>query len=415
MKTNTTIISFATFIILTLLFISCNKEKLYKEPVNQNKISEEYVLANIPKISNPYSIMDYCVNPKDADDEKISRQLLEIGIAARVLFVDNFYNEIIISEAKNHDNSCISLKKFISSAKALKPGINNSTFNNLEQLIKTMDLTHRSTNPQKIEVIEKYIPAIFVINAEVADYSKMPIISPGIVVNSSLPGMDEFEDYVVAWYNNGEGGFNEILMNENTTMATTHPIFIIDNAEEDITTRTKSKVVYNVPPQLKSTTTYTEYHSREYQINYRYENTGKSEFCITAAQIDENGIVYNILYDGSYVTWKNIANVHKNDIGKLLYHWEQFCSNDVLPFNSNFIFWNTYERDWSKSPKNLGNASRNGKTIYLSGRRRYSNEWYGYDPNQLNNNPVDLSTIYYSWAKWHNNYKGKFRIWRVEL
>jgi len=86
----------------------------------------------------------------------------------------------------------------------------------------------------------------------------------------------------------------------------------------------------------------------------------------------------------------------------------------VVPFHLNAIFWNTYERDWAKSEKDLGQASRNNVTIYLYGRRKYSGDWYAYDPNVVNNNPFDLNTVYWNWAKWHNNLKEKYRIWRVQ-
>jgi hypothetical protein len=113
--------------------------------------------------------------------------------------------------------------------------------------------------------------------------------------------------------------------------------------------------------------------------------------------------------------WKEIASVDKDDIGDQLDHWEQFCSDEVLPHSQNFAFWNTYERDWYSSDKSLGTATANGTTIYLAGRRVYTSEWYGIDPNYIAWYPVDFEYIYNSWAKWHENSKGNLRFWRVEL
>lgn len=373
--------------------------------------------SSIPLIPNPRQTTDYLTNPEDKDDEKINKQLFEIGMVARELFTDNSYSEVIISEAKEHDNSCADLVNFIGIAKSLKSNKHTNTFSNLEQLLGKINLTHKSINPQKSGEIETYIPAIFVVNVETADFSKLPIISPGTYVNSSLPGMEEYEDYVVAWYSDGMGGFNEILINEETAMSTTHPVFVIDNAEHGITKRPKStlKLKYSTPIDLKNQET-AWYSSYEYQINHRYERSGKSEFCITGAHITESGSVELICrkQDGTYHLWKRISRVHKDDIGQLLFRWEQFCSNNVTPLNSNYIFWNTYERDWAKSEKDLGTATENGTTIYLYGRRKYTSEWYAYHPDQFNNNAVDLNTIYNSWAKWYSNSKGKFRIWRIQ-
>ncbi|AEV31614.1 hypothetical protein Oweho_0599 [Owenweeksia hongkongensis DSM 17368] len=122
--------------------------------------------------------------------------------------------------------------------------------------------------------------------------------------------------------------------------------------------------------------------------------------------------------NGTYNTWKEIREVEKKDIGKLLGHWEQFITTNaspVAPYGSSYTYWNTFERDWYSSAKDLGNGSGNGKTVYLAGERKYSSEWYAYNPSVVKNNRVDYGTIYSSWAKWHNNSKGKFRLWRVEL
>src|SRR5690606_15986983 len=52
------------------------------------------------------------------------------------------------------------------------------------------------------------------------------------------------------------------------------------------------------------------------------------------------------------------------------------CNQDIEPYASNCLYWNTYERDWFNSSKLLGHASKNGGDIYLYGNRKYFNEWY---------------------------------------
>ncbi len=345
------------------------------------------------------------------------KQLYEISLKARELFKDNFYNKLILTEAKKVENSCIDLRIFIEMAKNIKStngDSENEIFNVLNQLVNNVDLTHRSTNPLRFGEVENYIPAFFVPNLEVANFSKLPIISSGISVLTSLPDCEQYEDYIVAWYSDIDGNFNEILINEEIAMNTTHPVIIVDNAEEELTKR--NKIYYNDSNNkgYKNQNT-AQYHTNEYRINHRYDNTNNSEFCITAALIRPDGSPNLVLRNsnGTVTDWKKIADVHKNDIGKQLSKWEQFCIENLVPFSSNFIFFNTYERDWEKSPKNLGFGSRNGGTIYLSGRMTYSNEWYAYSPSEVNNNPVDIDHIYWNWAKWHSNTKGNLRIWRV--
>jgi len=179
-------------------------------------------------ISNPLPVASYLVNNEDRDDEKINQQLHDIALTVRDLFADNKYNKLVVSEAMKHDNNSVSIATFISAASSLRSSNEDATFTNLGRLTGNVDLTHKSQNPEKSGEIEDYTPAIFVVNAEIADYTKTPIISAGTYVNSSLPGMAEFDEYIVAWVSNGQGEFDEFLINEETSMTTTHPIFIID-------------------------------------------------------------------------------------------------------------------------------------------------------------------------------------------
>lgn len=406
-----------------VLIMSCQKEvglqNIQKEEVIKNSdFSTNYVygLDKVPNNINKHSIDNYVLNNEDADDEKINKYLLEIGVATRELLKDCPMNREILESSVKIVNSVKPLLELVDQTK-LKPSKSiNEKAENLLQVLRNADLTHKSTNPLRGGEIEDYIPVIYVPNAEIADPEKQPIIGLGFQVNPKLEGMEEYEDCIVAWYYDGYGVLHEILLNEETAISTTNPVYIIDIAEEEASKMLKSQVHNGVAPlNTKST---TAYHSNEYKINNRYETTwANSEFCITGAHITETGSVQLICKEdnGTYNSWKKIAEVNKNDVGKQLSHWEQFCSNEISPFNTNYVFWNTYERDWMNSSKDLGSATKNGSTIYLYGNRKYSGDWYAYDPTLLQNNPVDFNTIYNSWANWYSNDRGNYRIWRVEL
>ncbi|MEO0075559.1 MAG: hypothetical protein ABIK31_05560 [candidate division WOR-3 bacterium] len=392
---------------------SCKKEVL-TQAENGNSLPMNRTLeSEITFIANPLPIEYYLVNSEDSDDEKINRQLYAMTMTSKALFKDNLFNNYIFTQARKNDNHCADLRNFVNSTELRNLSSDKDAFDSLRNLVLNADFTHLVTNDGNT-IIENYIPALFVPNIEWADISKQPIITSGTYVNNGLNGAEGYQDYIVAWFPDENGNFIEFILNEEMAQRITHPIFVFDNAEEAITLREKSKINYE-NPELKNMNT-AWYSSHEYQINHRYDNTNNSEFCITGVHIDHTGTPKLICRksNGTYDTWKKIAEVHKNHVGSLRYQWEQFCSNTVVPFNQNFIFWNTYERDWAKSPKDLGTVTRNGATIYLNGRRTYSGEWYAYDPSQLNNNPVDLNTIYNTWAKWHDNSKGRFRIWRIQ-
>lgn len=407
------VLSIAILASCMICTISCDKETVNNVSNDAviNTVSYVYGLDKVPLVSNPHSVEEYTINSLDADDEKINKQLLEIGIATRELLKDNGFNETILKSASKNMNQTMNLNVLADIA-ATKSNTEESKA--LVNVLSKIDLTHKSTNPAKNGEIENYVPAIYVPNIAIADFNKQPIIALGFEVNTELSGMSEFENYIVAWYYDEQGNLNEILINEETAMNTTNPIFVIDNAEEIMSKRSAQLNNYSEPPQSKDLDPTTSYCTYEYQCNVRYETTGNTELAVSAAHITETGAVWLVcLNSGNWDAWKKIREIDPNDIGTLLYGWEQFCSNEVSPFSTNYVFWNTFERDWFNSLKALGEGTRNGTTVYLGGNRKYTGDWYAYDPGVVNSNPMDITTIYNSWAKWHDNTKSRLRIWRV--
>jgi len=368
---------------------------------------------------NPVNILNYLSNNDDPDDEKIKKQRYELGLIARKLFHDNTYNEVLINYALTSANTAVCLNWFVNISTQLKAGynFNQEIFSELQMTLDKIDFSRNSSNPLKQDFIEEYFPALFLVNPETADFNKKPFICPGIEVNSGIPGLEKFDDYIVAWFSDDKGNFYELLIDENFAMTTNHPIFSIDNAEYEISQRTMDQDPNAKSDFMTKNEQTARYYTHEFRINHRYERNSPSEFTITAARIDQNGGIHTPLRNsnGTVTLEKKIADVPRGDIGKDLGKWVQFCNEAPIPFDKNFIFFNTYERDWWASDKSLGGATRNGKTIFLSGRRTYSSEWYAYDPGVLNNNPIDLYTLYNSWSELHANAKGYLRFWRVHL
>lgn len=397
---------------------SCKKEQ-------PNSIGSVVVVPNsynIKIIPNPHPATDYMPNEEDRDDEKIRRQLYEIALEIRPLFTDNSFNELIFNEAKQHDNSCIKLENFLNVAQSHSNDKKKNVASEIQQKLPSLDLTHTPVGEMRNGDLDTYIPAIFVVNLDVADMSKAPIISGGTCVNANQhPDMLAYEDYIVAWLINGENDYTELLINEEMAMNTDHPIFIIDNAEDFISTRQKQVFQIESADAMSTKNQETAWYSTyEHMIWNRFDNTNNSEFTITAAQIDNMGVVKLVVRDGIYYQeWKEINKIHKNDLGKTINKWVEFTINKVTPFDFNFIFWNTYERDWYASEKGLGQGTRNGKTVYLYGRRSNSSDIYGYRTQDVDNNPLHISNIYWNWARWYNensatDFNSRLRFWRIQ-
>jgi hypothetical protein len=404
--------------ITIFLLSSCNKEMSLEpdDTMNQTLKSvqvSDYSLDNIPILENKQNIEKLLINPEDRDDEKINNYLYELSLATRELIKDANFNNIVIELAKKSENQTANLLELEKVAPEYYRAINNKlSSKGLSLSSLASNLTHQPVNPNpkfpKTAEIEKYVPAIFIPNLDNIDIIKQPIISPNIEVDCRND--ESIEDNIIAWYYTKDGDLKEILLSEETSLKTTNPLFLFDNASPNV----KKNTVKILPPDgnLKTTTSFSSY---EYSIEsgYGYESWagGKSEYCVQAYRIAPNGVVHWI-YSSS--GWKEIAKVDRDDIGDLLYKWSHHASN-WTPYSTNRVFWNTYERDWNRSDKSLGSATANGTTIHLVGRRKYDGEWYAWIPSTLELYYTRFNWIMASWAYWNNSWKSKFRLWRVEI
>ena len=412
------------------IFYACKKDENSSKQQNGTP-AKAFQCSNvdIAFIENPYSIEQHITNPEDLDDEMLDRQLYEIALKAKFLFTNTDLNHFIMDKAGERVNDCIDLRTFEDWSSVSTGKYSAKAVNELAATLQSTNLQYVSKNPEVYGQVEQYIPALFVVNLANADPDKMPIFSPGIFVNEDLTKMKNCEDCIIIWYFDKEkNDFVEGVMSEEMALTTTHPIFIVDNASEELTNRLKTEdnmpggkavCTSNTPitPQMRR----SYYSSYEYQINIGYEGVGKSEFCVTAYLVDENGAV-ECLNNSS--AWWLIDKVAKKDIGKPLSKWVTFCRPntinfpDVVPFECNCVTWNTFERDWARSSKFLGKATFNGTPIFLYGNMKNDSNWYAYNPQNINYNfavhRLDLPYIFNNWAKLHNNDKGKLRIWRVD-
>ena len=410
----------AVIVVTGTVFYACKKDAVNPKSNVSVKNLKSFG-GDISLVENPYSIEEYLSAVEDPDEQRLDRQLYEIGLIARDLFKDNRLNHYIMEHAGQRANDCIDLRTFKEWPMMKAGDCPPETIEELQKILDKTNLTYISKNPEVYGTVEHYIPAIFVANLKNADPNKMPIFSAGVYVNEEFPGMEEFDDYIVVWYFDPETKeFKEALMNEQMALTTSHPLFIVDNASEEVTNRQKSGNnngggasghcdESNVTGEMKQ----IKLSSSNYKINHRYESSGKSEFCVAAEFIDENG---RFLWVIDPNCWYRIAKVEKRDIGKQIYKWTPFwlpnstISHDAVPFECNFLFWNTFERDWAKTPKDLGVATENNCTIHLLGRMKSESNWYAYHPDDVKNNPLDFAYIFHNWYKNHQNNNGNLGI-----
>ena len=445
---NKPIISLIT-VLIAILSVSCDqKEELQTESLEyENSII--YALDNVPiipynknvvKANTVVEIQKLMENPDDANDEKINTYLYELSLATKDLIKDPAFNNIIISLAQRSVTHSANLLDLEVTAPQFFNAINaNLATKRLSLQIIADDLTYApvAPNPDYPETseIEQYVPAIFIPNLDRIDSNLQPIISPNIGVDSRFD--ESIEDNIIVWYfkNESSNDVEEIMLSEATSLTTSNPLFLVDNALTTLHIEPKkdAEPMFS-KDQESATSTYggsgtLSFSSYEHSIqsqSYRYESFwgGKSEFAVNGYRIDPSGTahwIYNNTSDNSKV----INRIKKNQIGSTRYKWSYHAANwqpwsnpwtpHVTQYGVNMVFWNTYERDWNRSPKGLGTCWANGTTIYLSGRRKYSSEWYAWIPSTTKIHYTRFQWVYDNWAHWNNSWKSKFRLWRVHI
>jgi hypothetical protein len=268
-----------------------------------------------------------------------------------------------------------------------------------------------------------YKIGFYVPNAAKADATKNPIIAAGFDVEDNEETNEH--DIIFGWYLNEAGEKEEVNISENDAMNTDIPV-IISTLEPcgkpDSFKETKKSVnLDNIPLSAEARAT-AGFFSNEYIIEKRYDGTTWSEFrCIGGAvRNNQNGTATELnIHPNSFHTWWDIADVHKNDIGKNLSVWKKLCSN-LTPYWANAVVFNTFERDWYGSPKTLGTFTNNGITVSLNGNMEHSDNWYSFNPASPLLN-IDLQYIHNHWADTfefnddeNGVQKGRLKIWRVD-
>ena len=429
-------------------FMSCEKEALVPQVNNGTKSLEKrsnvveirYELDKIPLLDFKQDINLLLTNPEDKDDEKINNYLYNLSLATRELITDPQFNQIIIELAKRSENQTANLLKLKDIAPKYFDIINqNLSKKGISLQLIAEDLTHKpvAPNPKYPETaeVEKYVPAIFIPNLDKIDVSLQPIISPNIEVDCRKD--ENIEDNIVCWYYTKERSLKTIMLSEETSLSTSNPLFLLDNAVTTLKIEQKNKPLMIQKPETLSndelsslnfnksiTGKKRSYSSYEFGIKssaYKYESWlgGKSEFAVNAYRIEPNGTVHWI-YNGN-----GTKVINSITSGSIKYKWSHHASDwqpysnpgtpYVTQYGVNMVYWNTFERDWNRSPKGLGTCSANGTTIYLAGRRKYTSEWYSWIPSTTHIHYTRFDWINSNWAHWNNSWKAWFRLWKVYI
>ncbi len=408
--------------------VGCKKKNLTEITKRNENRDIVYSLDKIPVLKNEQDVNTLLLNPNDKDEEKLNKYLYEIGLAIKPLIKESNFNQIIIDLAINSGSETA----YLLDLKDKSPYYFNLINENLAKVNLSLegianDMTHTplTGNPKYPETmeVEKYVPAIFIPNLISVDRVKQPLLSPNVEVNAE--NNSEIENYIVTWYFNDAGEEFEIILGEETSLVTTNPLFLIDHASPK-----------GYLPQSNG--------NKPKPANDEVINTEKGFNDITNLRIKQVGIKPGYSYESWSWDKSELALIvvnanfgvnsspefnDNNDLSTTLIKMHpgvldfnhHFVTNYIpsYGYNGSRVYWNTFERDWNRSKKDLGYAlnvfgsSGNIDDVILTGRMRYNGDWYMWIPSTLSQHRYPV--VWYQWeteVNW-NNWKSNINIYPI--
>ncbi|MBA3900449.1 MAG: hypothetical protein H0X62_09615 [Bacteroidetes bacterium] len=370
--------------------------------------------------SNNVSLEDI-ITHDEVEETNINRLKFQLAEGLLEIICEEEIKNWMINELKERKNVERG-KKFISFEELFNryPEIKV----NIESVIKTYNGENTNFDWLTNQLVRRninYIPVIYIPNIEVASTFSLPLVSPGVEIEDVEINGEMIDDDLFSWQVVECGGLvSQIRLGESEAMAIQNPLFVISLDDNDSMglSNIETTVSEGDEVPMMSLMSTTSFSSNEYKINHRYDKSNNSEFTITGKRRtppDSQGFTVwvNIFTSGIYNDpYKVLASVHKNQVGTQLYKWMHFANN-WLPYSTNLVYFNTYERDWFASPKKLGAHTPNN-ALWMEGQMTFADEWYMFDANSnFANNRVNFQSIFDTWANWYTNTKGNFTIWRV--
>ena len=256
----------------------------------------------------------------------------------------------IISQAQSTNSEVVKIKDLVSAFPELA-----SKFSSLGKKFKLRNY--------------QYEIDFLAINANNATLGGRSIIAPGFELHDDISSGES--DIIFGWLLD-KNTLSEINLSENDVNSTDTPVII--------STLTMTNQIANDGVQ-ESANNERVLRSQGYRISFRYERSNHSEFTCQAYRYDLTTSSWKWIQNAS--SFWEIASIHKSNVNTALSSLKAFCPEcNASNAASNRLIFNTYERDWYASKKELGNAVvAPGVTGYVGGRMKFSDEWYGFSPN----------------------------------
>lgn len=437
------------FVLTAALLGACRKDNIpqqktspnrheYQASVTAKTIDPEQFEPN--KMSWPERVIGY-----DEADAEFRKAKLFYALGLREIVKDSTIAHWIFNRAKKAENNVIFLDEVFSEfpgtrelVASVQDPLGRMTGWNLEQVTAKMQYDNYHIKP-----------AIYLMNAEHADGSFKPLVTPG----DDLDVDDEQHgDVVLAWHLSNNNQATAVNLWEELAQRLESPVLCIDGVATNL-----KELEQETPLPTAKTTEYfpiSDYPNMRltmtrFRIGYRYDVGNNSELRLVARCI----MLQNPEDPETEWKWKlrnffrencftkvmggnnfEITKVHKRDIGKTL-SIDRFFAKAQTPWpldlavgeydhymlstpsgprlmNRKSLAFNLYEHDGFASLKKLMRIQTDpGRTEEVEGRMTKYNEWYLFNPNDyFQAYAVTLPYPYIGWIHDEDHAKGDMRL-----
>lgn len=374
---------------------------------------------------NPFEAKASIFSDVSAEEVEINKGLFTISQVVQTMLRDEAKKQFVIDQAKKSAIDVVQYDALLAQFPELYL-IANSIFRNQQEFEFSTVANHTEMKNNLVYQDQPYQFSIRVINLENGNTSLVPIVSPGLETEDL---MDEgMEDLIFGWYEK-EGETFEILLDEETAHLPGKPLlFVVTLTAPDSPFLnpgfTKENLMglgdASIDKGANKTDMTDRYDAVAYQMDFRYEGSGRSELRVAASRFrnSQQNVSYmpSACYNSSSY-YLQILDVHRNDIGDRLTANRHF--SNLWATGDDNVVYNMFERDWYSSGKTLGRfrwLQANGTVIttsWIAGNMKFNHEWYLFNPI-TNTNTVNWTQINQSSPLRINGTKGYIELAEVE-
>lgn len=388
-KATFSLLSFITSALLVLP--SCQKVVEKNEPIVSFR-------STFPLNDTPLETL--VKNPKDAEDEYISREHIKIARIVASLVPDKEFSKFCLETAKKNEGE-ISYEQiftqfpqykalFVNTAIAKRFGL-GGVVSSSNSSSADYDFVHNGFG---------YQSHLFVPNYDNPSLAGQFAVSPAIEIRDDLQNNNH--DIIFAWEVPSSNSLVEVQIGEKDALNTTKPILTtslktiveLNGANSNIV---NSRFIESDRPNGLETRAVTACNTWKFQMNVHYENhSGTNEIYGAGHQYWSGsfpgspairGLAGRPVANGDVNNNFHLAEISYGETGPgqngkgLIITREKGLLDFVNPTFTHVAYYNTFERDWYSSPKPLGNYRfPNNQLFEISGRRVYYEEWLSFNP-----------------------------------